>query len=85
MAAALSDSDHNPLCACGRAKENVNEKTCNDCMDLWGILDKCAQQDDMVKVSVFGVCPFSLKEFQPRPSGKVWLGAGAGAANKLLN
>ena len=51
--AALSN-----LCVCGHAKEKVNEKTCNDCMDLWGILDKCAQQDDMVKVSVFGVCPF---------------------------
>ena len=84
--AALSNYDHNPLpCACGRAKEKVNEKTCNDCMDLWGILDKCALEDGKAEVSVFGVCPFSLKEFHPRPSGKVWLGAGAGAANKLLN
>ena len=78
--AALSN-----LCVCGHAKEKVNEKTCNDCMTLWGILDECALTDGKVEVSVFGVCPFSLKEFQPRPSGKVSLGAGAGAANKLLN
>ena len=73
------------FCACGREKEKVSEKTCNDCMDLWGMLDKCALEDGEVEVSVFGVGPCSLKEFQPRPSGKVWLGAGAGAANKLLN
>ena len=84
--AALSNSDQKPLlCACGHAKEKVNEKTCNDCMTLWGILDECALTDGKVEVSVFGVCPFSLKEFQPRPSGKLWIGAGAGAANKLLN
>ena len=52
--AALSNSDQKPLpCACGHAKEKVNEKTCNDCMDLWGILDKCALEDGKAEVNVF--------------------------------
>ena len=77
--AALSNSDQKPLpCACGRAKENVNEKTCNDCMDLWGILDKCALEAGKAEVSVFGVCPFPLSNFSPGLQVKYGLGLGWG-------
>ena len=77
--AALSNSDQKPLpCACGRAKENVNEKTCNDCMDLWGILDKCALEDGKAEVSVFGVCPFPLRNFSPGLQVNYGLGRGRG-------
>ena len=72
--AALSN-----FCACGREKEKVSEKTCNDCMDLWGMLDKCALEDGQVEVSVFGVVPCSLlRNFSPGLQVKYRLGLGRG-------